>query len=155
MKSQTRILIVILVVAGIASIFLLKKQEVVAPVVQQVETTQPPMFAWIFGKSDKLDLDGLPQSTVTLRTTYSGGIIKDTLIDTVQGSCNELPDADKDNVAHTATIQCYAAGAGERFRIIKGEQSYLVQKKEFEEGSPEYNPPEQEYKTVKEVPFSI
>ncbi len=43
---------------------------------------------------------------------------------------------------------------GERIdKITKGENSYLVLQKKFEEGLPDYVPPSSQYKVVSEFPF--
>jgi hypothetical protein len=79
--------------------------------------------------------------------------VESKLIQISHGSCNELPDVDPDSVQGTTNVQCYGAGFGFVFKITKGEKSYQVMKKEFEEGSPGYDPPPQEYKVVAEFPF--
>jgi hypothetical protein len=114
-----------------------------APVV----STESPTFTWRFENADTLNGDGNPNTNVFLDVKYSDGEVKSELIQVSHGSCNVLPDGKENN------IQCYGAGFGFRFKIVKGEKSYLVMKQEFDEGSPDYNPPEQEYKAVKEIPF--
>lgn len=102
-------------------------------------------FHWSYEADDTLNPDGMPNTNVFLEATYSDGDIRREMIDTVASSCNVLPDSD--------VIQCYGAGLGYRFRVTKGIDSYLVQRQEFEEGTPDVEPTPQEYETVTE--FSL
>lgn len=112
-----------------------------------------PTFTWKFEPADTLNGDGNPNTNVFLDAKYSDGEVTSKLIQVSHGSCNELPDADSDSLLGTTNVQCYGAGFGFTFKITKGENSYLVMKKEFEEGSPDYDPPEQSYEVVSEFPF--
>lgn len=119
-------------------------------------STEPPTFSWRFENADTVNGDGNPNTNVFLDAKYDDGegigqISQ--LIQVSHGSCNELPDADADTLAGTTNVQCYGAGLGFTFKIIKGDKSYLVMKKEFDEGSPDYNPPAQEYKVIAEFSF--
>lgn len=118
-----------------------------------VEGGRDVVFDWIFEEADTLNGDGNPNTNVFLYAKYDDGEVVQKLIQVSHGSCNELPDADADSVPNTTNVQCYGAGFGFTFKITKGENSYLVMKKEFEEGSPDYDPPEQEYKVVSEFPL--
>lgn len=117
-------------------------------------STEPPVFTWKFDFSETLNRDGLPNTELSLKASYGGDVVTK-VIATVPGSCNELPDNQKDSVANSTDAQCYAAGIGDRFKIVKGVDSYQVMRQEFEEGMPEYNPPIQEYKVVAEFPFAL
>lgn len=126
------------------------------PIVQQENTnTEPPTFAWKYAVADSLNGDGNPETNVFLEAKYPGGAVETKLVDTTPGSCYDLPDAEKGSVAGTTTIQCYHAGLGYTFKITKGEKAYLVKRKTFEEGSPDYIPPETEYETVSEFPLFL
>ncbi|HEY0979982.1 MAG TPA: hypothetical protein VGE18_01075 [Candidatus Paceibacterota bacterium] len=125
------------------------------PVQTQEEARKgPATFAWKFEKADTDNLDGLPNTNVFVEATYADGAIVQKLVDTTPGSCNATPEKEKDSAPGTARIVCYAAGLGYYFKIVKGESSYVVMRKMFEEGSPEYEPPEQEYEAIAEFPFS-
>ena len=115
---------------------------------------EPSAFAWRFEKADSMNPDGNPETDVLLDIAYTDSTIESVLIDTTPGNCNELPDPEEQRVEGTGVVQCYAAGLGYRYKITKGESSYLIERKEFEEGSPEYVPVVQEYKIVSEIPFS-
>ncbi|MES2930745.1 MAG: hypothetical protein V4665_03095 [Patescibacteria group bacterium] len=119
-----------------------------------METAEPPVFAWKYEKADSLNLDGIPNTNIFLEAKYPGGEVQRKLVDTTHGSCNDLPDSDKDSVPGTLNIQCYSAGLGYRFKIVQGEKSYLVKRKTFEEALPDQNPPAYEYETVSEFPLS-
>lgn len=114
-----------------------------------------PVFRWKYEADDSLNGDGLPQTNVFLEASYSSLKKASKLIATVPGSCNDLPDREKDSAPNSSVAQCYAAGYGDLFKVIKGERSYVVMRKVFEEGSPEYDPPVQPYKVVLEIPLSI
>lgn len=117
-------------------------------------TQTPPVFTWKYENDETLNLDGLPQTNVYLEAVYEGKIMSK-LIATVPGGCNDLPEKENDSALNSSVAQCYAAGYGDLFKVIKGEQSYLVMRKVFEEGSPDYTPSVQEYSVVVEFPFSI
>ena len=119
-------------------------------------STEAPIFEWKFEKAETLNPDGLPAVEVYLQAAYGGDAIAK-LISTEPGGCNVVKDdtKEKDIAADSSVALCYAAGAGARFKVVKGESSYKVMKQEFEEGSPEYNPPIQSYKTIAEFPFAI
>ena len=108
-------------------------------------------FAWEFEDDETLNPDGGPQTNVFLSIAYADGSSERRLIDTTAGSCNALPDTDEDSALGTASIQCYYAGFGYRFKITEGEGGYLVRRQEFEEASPEYVAPAYEYETVSEI----
>lgn len=129
-----------------------------SPITKPVETvtkenpqnTTPPVFVWVYEKDDSLNLDGVPQTNIFLEARYSNGVIKRRLIDTTPGSCNDIADSDGDSIT---TIQCYSAGLGYRFKVTKGETSYLVKRKIFEEALPNYTPPVYIYEVIGE--FSL
>ena len=111
-------------------------------------------FTWKYEKAESLNLDGMPNTNVFLTTRYANGKWETILIDTTAGSCNDLPDREVDSALDSTVSQCYAAGLGFTFKVTKGEESYLVMRKEFEEGSPDYTPPKQEYKVIAEIPLT-
>ena len=118
-----------------------------------LESNQPPIFLWEFEEADSLNLDGIPQTNIFLKATYSNGAVERKLIKTSDSSCNELPDNEEGSVPGSASIQCYGAGLGYRLKVTKGAESYLVLQKKFEEASPEYNPPMHQYEIILEFPY--
>lgn len=108
-------------------------------------------FSWEFKEASSLNPDGNLQTEIYLKILRDGGGTETKMIDTVNGSCNDLPDADKDVVENSTQIQCYYAGAGERFKIVKDGEVYQVKRQIFEEGLPDYNPPTEEYKMFMEL----
>ena len=159
-RQRKIVLVVLLIVAAlIAGFYALnnyiyeeKQGDRVVTETPEVET-KVPTFTWKFEPADTLNGDGNPNTNVFLDAKYFNGEVTSKLIQVSHGSCNELPDADADSVSGTTNVQCYGAGFGFTFKITKGENSYLVMKKEFEEGSPDYDPPVQQYKVVAEFPF--
>lgn len=102
-------------------------------------------FRWSFEQDDSLNPDGNPNTNAILEARYSDGTTEKKTIDTVNGSCGKLPDLQ--------TVQCYGAGFGQRYRIQKGETSYVIQKQEFEEATPDVASNPTEYETIAEFPF--
>jgi len=107
-------------------------------------------FSWEFQEASSLNPDGNPNTEIYLKILREGGVAETRMMDTVNGSCNDLPDADNDVADNSTQIQCYYAGAGERFKIVKSGEVYQVKRQIFEEGSPDYNPPIEEYKVFME-----
>ncbi len=105
-------------------------------------------FSWEFKEASSLNPDGNPNTEIYLKILRDGGGTERKTIDTVNGGCNDLPDADNDVADNSTQIQCYYAGAGERFKIVKDGEVYQVKRQTFEEGLPDYNPPVQDYEVV-------
>ena len=144
MNIKILIGVVIIVVAGY---FLLRDTEPEVSVTPNpvVETpTGDPAFTWEYAEFVK---DEFPYSTITLAATYPNGTIIRKEVGEVQGGCEDYPDPDTD-VYGSTMIMCYYAGFGEYFKVVKTLAGYDVRHKEFEEGSPDYNPPVMEYETV-------
>ncbi len=112
-----------------------------------------PVFLWKMEDDDTKNGDGNPNTNIFLVLKYSSGEMVSKLIDTVDGGCSVQTDADADSAPGSTVLQCYYAGFGELFKVIKTDSAYQVMKKEFEEGSPDYNPPVQKYKVIAEFPF--
>ncbi len=143
------ILIILLAIFGYKA-YVAKHNTVEVP---QTQNKGVPVFAWKTEDDTEMNLDGLPKTKVSLEARYAAGTIENKFIDNPSGSCNELDEVEEDTLAGTKILQCYAAGLGYKYKIIKGENSYIVQRQEFEEGSPEYNPPVQTYETITEFPL--
>jgi hypothetical protein len=114
---------------------------------------EPVGFSWKFEEAKTLNLDSNPQTNLYVEIKYPNDEVESKLVATTDGSCNELPEADKDSFSNTTNVQCYYAGFGYRFKIVKRDNAYLVEQQEFEEGTPDYDPPTQQYKVVTEIPF--
>ena len=111
-------------------------------------------FVWKYEKANSLNPDGNPQTKVFLEAKYFNGKVESKLIDTTDGSCNDLPEKEAGSVPNGANIQCYYAGLGYRYKITKGIDSYQVQRKAFEEALPNHTPPLYKYEVVAEFPFT-
>lgn len=154
MKENKKILVVfvLLILLGFISYFFYSKnisRETGSEPVS-VANTSSVSFAWKYEKAQSLNLDGLPETNVFLEATYPKGEIERKLVDTTPGGCNDLPEVDQDSVSGSANAQCYSAGLGYRYKITRGPQKYLVMRKTFEEGLPDYTPPPYEYEVVAE-----
>ncbi len=144
------LLISILIIAVLVAGFYILNNHIY----QEKQGIGVPTFSWRFEEAETLNGDGNPNTNVFLDLKYPGGEVKSRLIQVSHGSCNILPDAQIDSTPGTTNIQCYGAGFGYRFKIVTSENSYLVMRQEFDEGSPDYNPPIQEYKVVLEIPLN-
>lgn len=110
-------------------------------------------FTWRY-QEGALNLDGIPGTKIFLDAMNANGKVLSKEIDEVDGSCNDIlpSEEDTDIVAGSSKIQCYAAGLGQWFKITKGENSYLVLRKTFEEALPDYTSPSYQYESVAEFP---
>lgn len=161
MKSTKTIFIIIsvIIIAAIVLVAVLRpgKTTVQNPADEPIVSTgtaEATNFAWRFADGGE-DLDGLPKTQVSLDVRHANGIVVSKRIEEVQGSCNPVDPQkeDVDRVAGTTKIQCYAAGFGEYYKIVKGVNSYEIRRKHIEEGVPEVPPTEFKYETVAEFPL--
>lgn len=125
------------------------------PVQQPATTTKPattttvvgqPTFTWSFRKTPGGDI---AMTEITLTATYPNGTKRSQIIETVDGSCNDVDASDKDAYAKSNMVVCYYSGFGINYKIVKDANGYVVMRKEFEEAGPDYNPPVQMYKEFK------
>ncbi|MEO5646090.1 MAG: hypothetical protein ABIO57_03430 [Candidatus Paceibacterota bacterium] len=157
MKNSTKTLLVIIAVIAIVVITLFITRTTTSPKAEILTAEQPTSiitgFAWRYEKGSN-DADGLPQTQIFLDTTHTDGKVTSIKIDEVQGSCNTIDAAkdDKDIVSGTTKIQCYAAGMGEWYKIVKAEKAYEVRRKYFEETSPDMTPTNYQYETIVTIP---
>lgn len=112
-----------------------------------------PIFSWEFEEADSLNLDGQPETNVILTITHEGKVPQRKLVETSQSGCNELPDPEEGSVPGTTAVLCYGAGLGYMFKITQSTEAYLIERKMFEEGSPDHTPLSQEYEVIHEFPF--
>lgn len=112
-----------------------------------------PVFNWIYEKDSSLNPDGGNQTNIFLEIKYLNNPIQKKFIETFPGQCYELSNPDQDIVKNSKNIQCYYAGYGYKFKIIKQDNFYEVKRQLFEEGSAEYTPTKQNYETV--IKFEI
>jgi hypothetical protein len=152
--SRSLIVILVMVVGFFTIRFLDQKRSAEIRENESTEETvdsNPKSFEWKFEKSDSLNLDGLPNTDVFVEVTYENGEVKSPLVDTQPGGCSALDSTDEDNALGSKSAQCYGAGLGYTYKITKGEDSYQVKRKQFEEALPNYNPTTTEYEVVAEI----
>ncbi|MBP9751012.1 MAG: hypothetical protein KBC95_04180 [Candidatus Peribacteraceae bacterium] len=106
--------------------------------------TSPPAFAWSYEASSREDI---PQTTISLTARYEDSTSNTKVVDTIEGDCNDV-ESPADAYAKSTMILCYYAGLGRYYKVIDASGSYLVQRKIFEEASPEYDPPELPFETI-------
>lgn len=104
-----------------------------------------PTFTWQYTYITSGDF---PQTKVALTATYPDGTTIKKDIDTPDGSCNEYATPDKDIYPGSTMSICYAAGLGHYYKVVHVNNDYLVKRKTFEEGSPEYTPPDLPFETI-------
>ena len=124
-----------------------------------------PKFTWSFRNFEK---DAMPMTTISLTVRYADGMTETKQIDTVEGSCNayDAPSSNAtgggigaDKYAQSEMIICYYAGFGRFYKVTqiavpsenRNLNRYPVQRKEFEEGSPDYEPVDQPFETIAEM----
>lgn len=142
MKIYHYLLLIIVIVGGIILL-----NSTIAEMPEEVVVPEgAPIFVWNY--SDPVEKDSIPYSTISLNATYPGGEIIKKEIETIEGGCNDYPEPDADVYKNSKMIICYYAGFGRYYKVVETATGYDVKRKEFEEGSPDYNPPPQEFKTV-------
>jgi len=162
MKTSTKIAITIAIAfIIILTVVVIKQNKSQAPIpaddnkVTVLEETSPvSTFTWRYQEAGE-DKYGLPLNNISLDAKYENGKIVTIKVDQVQGSCNEIDMSkdDADIVKNSTKIQCYAAGFGQRYKIVKGINSYEVLRKYFVEAEPDSVPPDYKYEKVAEVPL--
>ncbi len=104
-----------------------------------------PVFTWQYTDVPNPDF---PKVRVSLTATYPDTTTITKELSTVDGSCNDYASPDKDIYQHSTMIICYAAGFGHYFKVVQTSNGYTVLHRTFEEGSPEYTPPETTFAPV-------
>jgi hypothetical protein len=91
-----------------------------------------------------------PETSVTLVALHEDGSSTRIPADSVEGECN-AEDTETDLALDSTQLTCYYAGLGHKFRVIETNDEYLLQMQVFEEASPEYDPPVQEFVTLRAI----
>lgn len=148
-KKYKIVLSGMMVVLLVASVFHLltreRTQEAIVPVPVAQAPVGKPTFTWSYRSSEK---SGIPQTEVILSATYENGMSETHTIDQIEGSCNEYEPKDANAYERSTMIICYYAGLGRYYKVVEGTGGYTAERKVFEEASPDYDPPQQEYEVV-------
>ncbi len=104
-----------------------------------------PTFLWEY---DAYETPEIHRTIISLTATYPDGTSRTKVVENIEGSCNELTDPDTNAYEHSTVIMCYYAGFGRYYKVMADDQGYTVERKEFEEASPDYNPPQEEYRSI-------
>lgn len=116
------------------------------PITEVQDATQgAPTFTWSY---DSVERDSIPYTEISSTASYENGASVTKRVGTVEGSCNVYENNDADVYERSTMIICYYAGLGRYFKIVEEEEGYAVQRKVFEEASPDYTPPQETYETV-------
>lgn len=104
-----------------------------------------PTFEWSYKPFEK---EGIPYTAISLTAKYENGTSDTKQVDEIDGGCNTYEGQDTDVYAGSTVIICYYAGFGRYYKVVESEGKYEVKRKEFEEASPEYDPPVLPYETI-------
>lgn len=116
-----------------------------APRVEEDVPQGEPIFTWVYATDESGEI---PRTKISLRAMYFDGVSRTKEIDTVDGTCNVYPSPETDVYPKSEQIICYYAGLGHYFKIVAQDGKYLVQKRTFEEASPDYTPPVTNFETI-------
>lgn len=131
---------IFIVIALFVAIVLIKNTRTetrVSPTPQDPLPSSVVSFKWHFEEARTLNPDGVPQTNVYLLVTYADTTSEQKVIDTVNGSCSDLPGNYPGDISNTGKIQCYSAGLGQQYRITREKSSYRIERKLFEEALPD------------------
>lgn len=148
MTTQAKIISILIILALGFLVYLNRDVSIVTPIQPNATNTTPTgraTFEWETEPSEAKNADGQPKTNIFLKATYANGVVERKLVDTESG-CGPLPEADKDG----AIFQCYAAGAGNKYRVMIVNGVYEVQRKKFEEAEPNKTPKTFEYEKIAE-----
>jgi hypothetical protein len=106
-----------------------------------------PTFSWQYAMSER---DGIPRTLIRLEARYEDGSTFTRDIDSVDGTCNEYPNAHADVYEKSTMIICYYAGLGHYYKVVEGDDRFQVMRQIFEEGSPDYQPAQEPFTVVAE-----
>ncbi|HRH55703.1 MAG TPA: hypothetical protein PK609_02450 [Candidatus Paceibacterota bacterium] len=115
------------------------------PTQEDIQTGGDPSFEWSYKAFTENEI---PYSRISLTAEYPNGATDRKEIDTIAGGCNEFIEPDADVYPQSTMIICYYAGLGHYYKVVEGDGAYLVQRKVFEEASPEYNPEPEEFEVI-------
>ena len=142
-----KLLVVLLGIALIACVYFFVRPigEPVAPAPEVPAARGPATFTWSYRQFER---DSIPYSRISATATYADGSTETKEIDTIEGSCNVYEERDKDVYEKSDMIICYYAGLGRYYKITEAETGYEIERRIFEEGSPEYEPPTLPYEAI-------
>jgi hypothetical protein len=140
-------LILILILLGIAvAVFAATRRDIQSDEPQLAPMSPVSGFEWS-SQSKDMDEKGIVWTDVYLMVAHADGTNEKKYIASVQGSCNDI-DADEPLALGSSVFQCYAAGFGDKFRVMDSGDAYLLQRQEFQEATPDDTSPLPEFKTI-------
>jgi hypothetical protein len=104
-----------------------------------------PTFTWSY---EETTVDGIPYTQISLTAIPEEGGSRSAVIDRVEGSCNAHDGTETDLYERSTMVICYYAGLGRYYKVVQSGEEYLVQRRVFEEASPDYDPPVEPFETV-------
>lgn len=112
---------------------------------EEKEARGAPTFTWSYHTFEGTDF---PVTEISLTAAYEDGSSETKLIEKIQGSCNDYEDPDQMIYERSTMSMCYYAGYGHYYKVIEELESYAVQRRIFEEASPDYEPPILPFETI-------
>lgn len=104
-----------------------------------------PTFIWSY---ESFESEMIPRTKVSITARYEDGTAETKPVETIEGNCNEYTEADADVYPKSTMIICYYAGFGRYYKVVENNGKYQVLRKEFEEASPDYEPPVANYEVL-------
>lgn len=104
-----------------------------------------PTFTWSY---ESFESEMIPRTTVSINARYEDGTSETKQVETIEGNCNEYTEPDADVYSKSTMITCYYAGFGRYYKVVEKNGEYQVLRKEFEEASPDYEPPIANYEVL-------
>lgn len=139
----------LILLAGIAQLLFVGVPEstsVPEPATPEMTQKTPPTFSWSYREYEN---EGIPYTEISLTASYENRTTSTTqVIDRVEGSCNAYEDPEIPTYERSTMVICYYAGLGRYYRVVKDGEDYAVQRRVFEEASPDYEPPIRPYETI-------
>jgi hypothetical protein len=156
MKNPILIIVAVVAIIAVAALYVYRSgtnEVLVSPTPIEL-TTEGTVFAWLFAEAKTSNLDGLPKTDIFLTITYNHRSIE-RLVDTVPGGCSLLEgQIFEGDISTAGSVQCYAAGFGQQYRITQNQYIFFVERRFFEEALPDVMPPVYEWEVVSEFSFT-
>lgn len=112
---------------------------------QENTPLKDPTFEWSYRSFEEAEI---PRTAITLTARDASGTVLAKKIDTIEGGCNDYEQADLDVYLNSKMIICYYAGLRRYYKVTQSDGGYAVERKIFEEGSPDYNPPLEQFEVI-------
>lgn len=134
----------LVILISVASLFLLQEKDA-SPSKVHREEAGLPTFTWSYREYMENEI---PRTEVSLTASYGDTHTETFIVDRADGSCNEYEDERESIYEHSKMIICYGAGLGHYYKIVEEGDGYAIQRRVFEEASPDYAPEPEPFVTL-------